>query len=147
MKALLSKNHLLLLIAFISMLTVPTACREEVDEVAEKQARVWEYSKQHPAGFTININDWTTPTEGICVSYGETQSSHDYGGLSKVIVHALAHDGYVGGWLDTTSGFYYFDSSRLFPENELEAAKAFGKENGQKAIYVISCDSTIYITN
>ncbi|MBP5483265.1 MAG: hypothetical protein J6X99_03265 [Bacteroidales bacterium] len=61
--------------------------------------------------------------------------------------HAMEHDGYVGGWLDTDTGLYFFDSTRLFPETEREAAIAFGLENGQLAIFVISTGETIDLTN
>ena len=44
----------------------------------------------------------------------------------------------VGGWLDTSDSLYYFDSSRLFPEDSLVAAIRFGIENGQIAVFVLS---------
>ena len=87
----------------------------------------------HPDGFTLDIRTMTEPTEGIAVSYAETQGSHSREQLPKVIVHALSHDAYVGGWLDTEDSLYYFDSSRLFPEDSLEAAIRFGRENVKNA--------------
>ena len=109
--------------------------------------RVWNYSQENPDGFTIDIRTWTVPTVGICVSYAETQNSHSRESLVKVINHALAHEGYVGGWLDTESGLYYFDSNRLFPEDSLDAAIQFGKENGQQSIYVLSTGEGISLTD
>ncbi|MBP5649516.1 MAG: hypothetical protein J6X01_00355 [Bacteroidales bacterium] len=44
----------------------------------------------------------------------------------------------MGGWLDTTDSLYYFDSSRLFPEDSLSAAIRFGVKNKQLAVYVLS---------
>lgn len=99
---------------------------------------VWEFSKSHPDGFTLELSTLTEPSEGIAVSYASTQSSILRNQLDSVITHALNHDGYVGGWLDVKDSLYYFDSTRLFPEDSLDAAIAFGKENGQKAIFVIS---------
>lgn len=43
-----------------------------------------------------------------------------------------------GGWLDTDNGSYYFDSVRIFPEDSLEYAIQFGRENGQIAVFVLS---------
>jgi len=99
---------------------------------------VWEFSKSHPDGFTLELSTMTEPSEGIAVSYASTQSSIKRDQLDSVITHALNHDGYVGGWLDVKDSLYYFDSTRLFSEDSLDAAIAFGKENGQKAIFVIS---------
>ena len=100
--------------------------------------QVWTYSLSHPDGFTIDLNTMTTPTEGIVVAYAATQGCHSREKLNYVISHAMMHNGIVGGWLDTTDSLYYFDSSRIFPEDSLEAAKKFGIENGQIAIFLIS---------
>lgn len=99
---------------------------------------IWIYSHSHPDGFTIDIRTMTEPTEGIAVAYSATQGSHSRKKLNRVVRHALHHDGYVGGWLDTTNSLYYFDSTRLFPEDSLDAAIKFGLENKQKAIYSIA---------
>lgn len=100
--------------------------------------QVWNYSLSHPDGFTIDIRTMTEPTEGISVAYAATQGCHSREALDSVVNHALKHNGFVGGWLDTTDSLYYFDSTRIFPEDSLEAAKKFGVENGQIAIFVIS---------
>ena len=106
-----------------------------VDELSNQ---VWTYSLSHPDGFTIDLNTMTTPTEGVVVAYAATQGCHSREKLNYVITHAMTHNGIVGGWLDTTDSLYYFDSSRIFPEDSLEAAKKFGLENGQIAIFLIS---------
>ena len=100
--------------------------------------QVWTYSLSHPDGITIDLNTMSTPTEGIVVAYAATQSCHSREKLNYVISHAMMHNGIVGGWLDTTDSLYYFDSSRIFPEDSLEAAKKFGIENGQIAIFLLS---------
>lgn len=99
---------------------------------------VWAYSLRHPDGFTMDITTMTEPTEGVIVAYAATQGCHSRNQLNKVVRHALRHDGYVGGWLDTNDTLYYFDSSRLFPEDSLAAAIRFGNENGQIAVFVLS---------
>ena len=108
--------------------------------------RVWNYSLTHPYGFTLDVRTWTEPTEGICVAYQETQDCHSREALREVVSHALRHDGYVGGWLDTLSALYYFDSDRIFPEDSLEAAIAFGRANGQIAIYILSTGEEVSLT-
>ena len=87
----------------------------------------------------------TEPTEGIAVSYAATQDSHSRNQLDFVVEHALQHDGYVGGWLNTENGLYYFDSTKLFPEDQLEDALQFGKENGQTSVYILSTGTDVYI--
>ena len=96
---------------------------------------VWAYSIRHPDGFTMNL---ATMAEGVVVAYAATQGCHSRKQLGRVVRHAVRHDGYIGGWLDTTDSLYYFDSSRLFPEDSLAAAIRFGIENGQIAIFVLS---------
>jgi hypothetical protein len=100
--------------------------------------QVWAYSLSHPDGFTIDLRTMTEPTEGIAVAYAATQGCHSRDRLDYVITHAMRHYGYVGGWLDITDSLYYFDSSRIFPEDSIDAAKRFGLENGQMAIFIIS---------
>ena len=113
---------------------------ENVTEIANK---VWAFSQSHPDGFTLDIHTMTCPTEGIAVSYAATQDSHSRDQLEYVVSHALQHDGYVGGWLSSDDGLYYFDSTRLFPEDSLAAAIQFGKENGQQSVFILSSSTDI----
>lgn len=95
--------------------------------------RVWEYSKNNPYGFTLNIETFRPIKFGICVAYSETQNSFGKDGLRTVINHALKHNKIVGGWLNEDNGFYYFDSCRIF--KDLEKAIEFAKQNKQLAIF------------
>ena len=104
---------------------------------------VWVFSQTHPDGFTLNISTWEMPSEGIAVAYSATQDRHDREGLDFVVSHAQSHGGYVGGWLDTETGRYYFDSVRVFPEDSLTQASQFGRENAQIAIYILSSGKEI----
>ena len=113
---------------------------ENVTEIANK---VWAFSQSHPDGFTLDIHTMTCPTEGIAVSYAATQDSHSRDQLEYVVSHALQHDGYVGGWYNNDDGLYYFDSTRLFPEDSLAAAIQFGKENGQQSVFILSSSTDI----
>lgn len=137
----------ILALGSFTVLAVSECCdspveQEDVSNVADK---VWAFSQTHPEGFTLNIRTMTEPTEGIAVSYAETQDCHSRNQLDKVVRHALHHEGFVGGWLNTENGLYYFDSSRLFPENSLKDAILFGKENGQHSAYIISNHTDIPI--
>lgn len=112
-----------------------SAEQKNISEIADK---VWAFSQAHPDGFTLDIRTMTEPTEGIAVSYAETQNSHSRDQLDKVVRHALKHEGYVGGWYNRENGLYYFDSTRLFPEDSLREAVRFGKENGQNSVFILS---------
>ena len=115
------------------------------DNVSATADAVWEFSQSHPDGFTLDIRTMTEPTEGIAVSYAATQDSHSRDQLDFVVEHSLQHDGYVGGCLNTENGLYYFDSTKLFPEDQLEEALQFGKENGQTSVYILSTGTDVYI--
>lgn len=108
---------------------------------------VWTYSISHPDGFTMNLATMTEPTEGVVVAYAATQGCHSRKQLGRVVRHAIRHDGYVGGWLDTSDSLYYFDSSRLFPEDSLDAAIRFGAKNKQIAVFVLSQGHEIRLDN
>ena len=109
----------------------------EKDSITLIADKVWEYSLGHPDGFTLDIRTMT-PTEGIAVSYVETQNSHSRNQLDRVVSHALSHDGFVGGWLNAENGLYYFDSTKLFSETSLKDAIQFGKENAQHSVFILS---------
>lgn len=139
----MKKNHICLLSFIVTCGILLTSCfssnrlvnRYQIEGMANQ---VWTYSQSHPDGFTIDLSTMTVPTEGIVVAYEETQGCHSREKLNYVISHAMSHSRVVGGWLDTSDSLYYFDSSRIFPEDSLEAAKKFGIANGQIAIYIIS---------
>lgn len=115
----------------------------ESEKITKIANQVWAYSVEHPDGFTLDIKTMKEPTEGIAVAYAATQGSHSRQSLDKVVGHALKNGGYVGGWLDTSDGLYYFDSVRLFPEDQLEAARQFAIENEQLAFFIISTGTEI----
>lgn len=95
-----------------------------------------EMANQNPLGFTVDLTTLKKVTGGISVAYLETQNSFGDEGLEKVLQHAITHDKKVGGWLDEDSGYFYFDSVRIFTNPE--AAIQFGRENKQIAIFDIT---------
>ena len=126
-----------------------SSCEEsafEQDNVSVIADKVWAYSQTHQDGFTLDIRTMTEPTEGIAVSYAATQNSHSRDQLGKVVSHALQHDGYVGGWYNSEDGLYYFDSTRLFPEDSLKAAIRFGEDNGQYSVFILSTYTDIPVS-
>ena len=116
--------------------------RDSVEVIVE---RVWQFGQSHPDGFTVDICTLQEPTEGIAVAYAATQGCHSRETLAMVVRHALEHDGYVGGWFDSESGLYFFDSTRLFPEDQFDEALAFARENGQSAVYILSSSEEVYL--
>ena len=106
---------------------------------------VWTYSQAHPDGFTVDIRGRKVPTEGISVAYAATQDRHSKEDLGDVVSHALAHDGYVGGWWNSEDSLYYFDSVRILPESESGEAVSFALKNEQLAFYVLSTGEEVRI--
>ena len=96
---------------------------------------IWAMGQMYPDGFTLSLDSLRQPKEGLAVSYLATQNSFDKKSLPAVIKHARAHNGIVGGWYNPDEDKYYFDSSRIFPEDSLEAALAFARENQQHTVY------------
>lgn len=126
------------------------ACGSNNDSFKQKNIsaianKVWEFSQEHPSGFTLDIRSMTEPTQGIATSYAATQNSHSREQLDMVVTHAMQHDGYVGGWYNSADSLYYFDSSKLFPEDELRNAIEFGKKNKQSSVFCLSSETEIPI--
>ncbi|MBQ6046348.1 MAG: hypothetical protein IJL38_01830 [Bacteroidales bacterium] len=133
-------------IALAVGIIVPVVTKGKSDGREAKIAeQVWQLSQKRPEGFTVDISTMEEPAEGIAVAYEATQGSLSQEALTTVVTHALEHDGYVGGWLDEESGLYYFDSTKLFPEDKIEEALEFARENGQTAIYIISTGEEIRV--
>ena len=120
-----------------SLSTSPSSLigQSNISQAADK---VWAFSQSHPNGFTLNIRTMAEPTKGVAVAYAATQNSHSREQLDRVVKHAFNNSGYVGGWYDKKNKLYYFDSTRLFPEDSLQDAIQFGIENGQHSVFVLS---------
>ena len=149
----LEKYRFWLLLAVLTICGTASfdSCSSNEDNATEQHNittiadKVWAFSQTHPDGFTLDIRTMTEPTEGIAVSYAATQNSHSREQLDKVVSHALQHEGYVGGWYNSEDGLYYFDSTKLFPENDLRGAIQFGKDNGQYSVFILSTTTDIPI--
>ncbi len=94
-------------------------------------------------GFTYHLPTGTEPATGIMVAYGATQGSHSAPGFLRCLAHALAYDGYLGGWYNAEEGLYYFDSCRRF--EDLTEALLFAADNAQLAVYEIETSTVHYL--
>lgn len=121
-----------------------SSCKTESNnQVSDCVDWCWEYYKQHPKGFTLNIRTCEEVKEGIVVSYKATQNNFGKEGLKASIIHALSHCGIIGGWFDQESNLYYFDSDTLFEETMLEQALEWARKNNQKSVFVLSTQETV----
>jgi len=88
---------------------------------------------ENPDGFTVKIPSLEFQISGYFAAYSETQDCFGDEGLRKALEHALAHDNFVGGWLNKQNKQFYFDSSKIFETKE--EAIEFGRKHKQIAIY------------
>ena len=130
------KKSALLLVLLLAVMPM-AGWAQHHPRVSDKElvSVIWAMGQMYPEGFTLSLDSLRQPTKGLAVSYKATQNSFDKKSLPAVIKHAHAHDNIVGGWYDPEEDKYYFDSSTIFPEDSLEAALAFARENGQHTVY------------
>ena len=129
-----------LFFVLVTIVAIPTGFAQDKSKsyrLSDKDLAnvIYVMGQMYPQGFTLDLNTMRQPTEGLMVSYKETQNSFDRKSIKKVIKHARAHENLVGGWYDSEKGDYYFDSNRPFPEDSLAAALAFARENEQQIVY------------
>jgi hypothetical protein len=84
-------------------------------------------------GFTYDLRLKKLIIGGFVSAYDATQNSFETTDLENVINHAQQHDNVVGGWYDSETGLFYFDSCKVF--DNLDDAISFGKAQNQIAIY------------
>lgn len=89
-------------------------------------------AKRNPEGYTVDKKRKAI-TDGYSIAVKETQDSHGILGLVRTTFHSLRHGLNFGGWLDTATGRYYYDSVVI--EQDEQTAIAKGCENEQIAIY------------
>lgn len=90
-------------------------------------------ASENPEGFTIEVPSLEFVQSGIVSAYEATQNNFDSSNLVQVLNHAISHSSILGGWLDSETNIFYFDSCKIF--KDLEEAIKFGKENNQIAIF------------
>lgn len=124
--------------------TTETTSKENVVRTPSTvRNRILSMGRSHPEGFTLDVHTMEEPKTGIAVAYSETKGIRGGRDIYKVTAHAYSHDGYVGGWKDKESGNYYYESVKLFPEDNLEEAMNFARENGQKSVYILSSETEV----
>ncbi|MFI3314471.1 MAG: hypothetical protein R3Y04_02240 [Rikenellaceae bacterium] len=133
-------------IVVVAMLII--ACSNQDDDQDSVSAivdSVWEYSINNPDGFTVEIPSLNTPTSGLAVGYYIGQENVGKESLTDVVNHALNNGKFVGGWLDTEDGQYYFDSICIFEDGAHDEAEQFAIDNQQRAYYDLKNEVTIYV--
>ena len=89
---------------------------------------------QNPNGFTFNLVTNQMQENGFAVARKETQNSFGAEGAERCLEFCLNNDvTCVGGWLDSVTGKYYFDSTEIY-YNKLDALRA-GAKNAQLAVF------------
>lgn len=134
-----------------SLLQSSPAYREQMEKAHKElvsilTGQILAFGQTHPEGFTVSISSWEEPREGICVAHSATQNSYKKADVNYVVSYALSHGGFVGGWWDTKTKRYYYDSVLLFPEDKMDDALEFGRKNSQAAVYKLSTQEEIRIT-
>ena len=97
-------------------------------------AAVISAANSNPDGFTLDLETFTLATSGVAVALEATQNSHGTDGLARVIDYCIDNNiRYIGGWLDSTSGKFYYDATVVLSDR----AKAIelGRLNHHLAIF------------
>lgn len=100
-------------------------------------------AKRCPGGYTVDKRRHAI-TDGYSIAVKETQDSHGIWGLVRTTFHSLRHGLNFGGWLDTATGRYYYDSVVI--EHDEATAIAKGLKNEQIAIYNLTDGKEIRLT-
>lgn len=90
----------------------------------------------NPAGFTYNTVTNEMQCTGYAVALAETQNSFGADGLAAVlslVVSDRCPASCVGGWLDESTGLYYYDATVVVTDRA--EAIALGRANKQLAIF------------
>lgn len=101
-------------------------------------------AKRCPDGYTVDKRRHAI-TEGYSIAVKETQDSHGIWGLMRTTFNSLRKGLNFGGWLDTATGRYYYDSVVI--EQDEQTAIAKGLENEQIAIYNLTDGKEIRLTD
>lgn len=89
-------------------------------------------AKRNPEGYTVDKKRKAI-SDGYSIAVKETQDSHGVWGLMRTTFHSLRKGLNFGGWLDSNTGRYYYDSVVI--EHDEATAIAKGLKNDQIAIY------------
>ena len=128
-----------------------SCCPEETTtEYSEKRAELFvklsEIARANPDGYTVDATTLLPVTTGYAVAVAATQDCFNDEGLYRVIDYVMAHPeiNAYGGWLDTSTGDYYYDATMVIADRD--EAIAFGKENEQDAIFDLNTMTEIRFT-
>lgn len=131
---------------FFSILIFCVSCQAQGDiSIEDIVEDVWSYSLENPDGFTVEIPAIEVVTNGFSVGYYIGEEHIGKESLTDVVTHALENGKVVGGWLDSSSGVYYFDSVAIFDDSQQDEAHQFAIDNNQVAYYDLTNGVTIYV--
>ena len=89
-------------------------------------------TRLNPEGFTCDLKG-NEIKDGYAVGIAETSDCVGKSGLMKVLRSSYKRFMQVGGWLDKSTGVFYYDSIRIY-DNPKQAID-FAIANNQKVIY------------
>ena len=123
----------------------PTA--EYYAKRTELYNKLKDIAKANPQGYTVDATTLLPMTSGYAVAVSATQNSFNDEGLYEVIDYVLAHPDInaYGGWLDSSTGHYYYDATMVFADRD--EAIAFGNANGQRAIFDLNTMTMITLSS
>lgn len=123
----------------------PSCSSEDNGEGRVSELTEWclQLSKEHPDGFTVNLNTRELVTEGIVVAYAQTQGSEGKEGLCRCVAFALSRTGIVGGWQHDEK--LYFDADTIFDESMLDEAVDWGRRNRQYSVFILSSGTEVLV--
>lgn len=99
------------------------------------KATIIKIAKENPFGFSYDLITKKLINQGISVAYFETQNSNTENELENCLNHCINHENKIGGWFNSENKKFYFDSIKIFKNNELKSALEFAKQNNQIAIF------------
>lgn len=90
---------------------------------------------KNPEGFTVSRETLTALNDGYAVAMEATQNSFGADGLARVIEFVNNTPGVnaFGGWLDSETGFFYWDATVIVSDRA--TAEELARKNGQLAFY------------
>jgi hypothetical protein len=94
----------------------------------------WEVAQNNKKGFTVTLANEHV-TKGFVIAYEATQNCFGKEGLKKALIHAIDHEGMIGGWLNKKNELQ-FDS--VFLETDLDTAIDQGRKEKQISIYYLN---------
>ena len=141
---------LLVLSVTVTNVSCCTVDNDPTEEYANRRAKLFcrlkAMAKANPNGYTVDVTTLQHLTRGYAVAVAGTQNCFNDESLYEVVDYVMAHPeiNAYGGWLDTMTGNYHYDATMIIADRD--EAIAYGKKNGQKAIFDLNTMSEIMLS-